>query len=88
VNWREWLSVRNVGIDPRAKSASCGASSEFLSFLVLVQGYTLLAEPLVTIAQALALGVLVGLGAGIGAYLLSRDSPRGRRIAKTSDCVS
>jgi len=59
-----------MGIDPRAKSAFLWGLVGFLSFLVLVQGYTLLAEPLVTIAQALALGVLVGLGAGIGAYLL------------------
>jgi len=77
-----------MGIDPRAKSAFLWGLVGFLSFLVLVQGYTLLAEPLVTIAQALALGVLVGLGAGIERTCSSRDSPRGRRIAKTSDCVS
>ncbi|MFB1063756.1 hypothetical protein [Natrinema sp. H-ect4] len=59
-----------MGIDPRAKSAFLWGLVGLLSFLVLVQGYALLAEPIVTIAQALAIGALVGLGAGVGAYLL------------------
>ncbi|PGF16538.1 hypothetical protein CP556_10680 [Natrinema sp. CBA1119] len=59
-----------MGIDPRAKSAFLWGLVGFLSFLVLVQGYALLVEPIVTIAQALAVGALVGLGAGVGASLL------------------
>ncbi|WP_226039284.1 hypothetical protein [Natrinema sp. DC36] len=59
-----------MGIDPRAKSAFLWGLVGFLSFLVLVQGYALLAEPIVTIAQALVLGLLVGLGSGVGASLL------------------
>ncbi|PCR91246.1 hypothetical protein [Natrinema ejinorense] len=58
------------GIDPRSKSAFLWGLVGFLSFLVLVQGYALLAEPIATITQALALAALVGLGAGGGAYLL------------------
>jgi uncharacterized protein YebE (UPF0316 family) len=59
-----------MGIDPRAKSAVLWGLVGFLSFLVLVQGYALLAESLVTITQALALALAVGIGAGAGAYLL------------------
>ncbi len=59
-----------MGIDSRAKSAFLWGIVGFLSFLVLVQGYALLAEPIVTLAQALGIGLLVGLGAGAGAYLL------------------
>ncbi len=59
-----------MGIDPRTKSAVLWGVIGCLSFLVLVQSYALLAEPLVTIAQALGLALPVGLGAGTGAYLL------------------
>ncbi|WP_226003937.1 hypothetical protein [Natrinema salinisoli] len=73
-----------MGIDPRAKSAFLWGLVGLLSFLVLVQGYALLAEPLVTITQALALALLVGMSAGAGAYLLeprlaARAADRGER---------
>ena len=41
-----------------------------LSFLVCVQAYALFVESLVTITQALALAVLVGLVVAGGAYVL------------------
>ncbi len=59
-----------MGIDPRTKSAVLWGIVGCLSFLVLVQSYALLADPLATITQALGLALLVGLGAGTGAYLL------------------
>ncbi|QCS41537.1 hypothetical protein [Natrinema versiforme] len=59
-----------MGVDPRAKSAALWGLVGFLSFLVLVQSYALLATPIVTITGALGLGLVVGLAAGIGAYVL------------------
>ncbi|OLZ39945.1 hypothetical protein A6E15_02645 [Natrinema saccharevitans] len=59
-----------MGIDPRTKSAVLWGLVGALSFLVLVQGYALLVAPLVSITGALALAAAVGIGAGLGAYLL------------------
>ncbi len=59
-----------IGIGSRTKSAVLWGLVGTLSFLVLVQGYALLATPLVSVAGALALAVAVGAGAGLGAYLL------------------
>ncbi|MDS0475366.1 hypothetical protein [Natrinema sp. 1APR25-10V2] len=58
------------GIDPRLKSALLWGIVGALSFLVLVQGYALAVEPIVSIAGTAALELLIGVGAGIGAYLL------------------
>ncbi|WP_440771094.1 hypothetical protein [Natronorubrum sp. DTA28] len=41
-----------------------------MTFLVLVQGYALFVEPLVSIAQAAFVAAIVGTGTAIGAYLL------------------
>ncbi len=41
-----------------------------MAFLVLVQGYALLREPLVSITQGFVVAVLVGIGAAGAAYLL------------------
>ena len=58
------------GLDPRAKSALLWGAVGSLSFLVCAQGYTLLAEPILPITQALTLAVPVGVAAGACAYLL------------------
>ena len=57
-------------LSPRAKSALLWGAVGVLSFLVLVQGYALLVEPLVTITQGAAIALLVGVGGAGGAYLL------------------
>lgn len=57
-------------LSPRVKSALLWGAVGVLSFLVLVQGYALLVEPLVTITQGVAIAFLVGIGAAGGAYLL------------------
>ncbi len=59
-----------MGIGPRTKSAVLWGLVGGLAFLVLVQGYALLVAPLVSITGALALAAAVGIGAGLGAYLL------------------
>ncbi|ELY61313.1 hypothetical protein C491_00607 [Natronococcus amylolyticus DSM 10524] len=58
------------GLSRRAKSALLWGLVGALSFLVLVQGYALFVERLVTMAQGALVAVLVGIGAGIGSYLL------------------
>ncbi|WP_254525030.1 hypothetical protein [Natrinema caseinilyticum] len=58
------------GIDPYAKSAALWGAIGFLSVLVLVQGAALVREPIVTMAQGLALATLVGLATTLGSYLL------------------
>ncbi|TYL38267.1 hypothetical protein CV102_13825 [Natronococcus pandeyae] len=57
-------------LSPRVKSALLWGAVGVLSFLVLVQGYALLVEPLVTITQGVVIALLVGVGAAGGAYLL------------------
>ncbi|WP_306053533.1 hypothetical protein [Natronococcus wangiae] len=57
-------------LSPRAKSALLWGAVGALSFLVLVQGYALLVEPLVTISQGAVIALFVGIGAGGAAYLL------------------
>ncbi|SEW12699.1 hypothetical protein [Natrinema salifodinae] len=59
-----------MGLDPRTKSALLWGVVGCLSFLVLVQGYTLFVEPPLSIARGLAVGLAVGVGATIGAYVL------------------
>ncbi|WP_394739104.1 hypothetical protein [Natronococcus roseus] len=58
------------GLSRRAKSALLWGLVGALAFLVLVQGYALFVEPLVTMGQGALVAVLVGIGAGIGSYLL------------------
>ncbi|ELY65604.1 hypothetical protein [Natronococcus jeotgali] len=60
------------GSSRRAKSALLWGVVGALAFLVLLQGYALLAEPPVTITQGALVAVLVGLGAGLGSFLLER----------------
>ena len=57
-------------MDVRVKSALLWGAVGFMAFLVLVQGYALFQEPLVSITQGAAVAVLVGLGAAGAAYLL------------------
>ncbi|WP_293032110.1 hypothetical protein [Natronococcus sp.] len=59
-----------LGLSRRAKSALLWGVVGALSFLVLVQGYALFVEPLVSIAQGALVAALVGIGAGVGSYLL------------------
>ena len=54
----------------RVKSALLWGAVGVLSFLVLVQGYALVAGPLVTIGQGAAVAALVGAGASASAYVL------------------
>ncbi|WP_195893032.1 hypothetical protein [Halopiger djelfimassiliensis] len=57
-------------LTPRVKSALLWGLGGAMTFLVLAQGYTLLAEPPVTIAQGGAVAGLVGVATAIGAYAL------------------
>ena len=59
-----------LGLEPRAASALLWGLVGCLSMLVCVQGYALLVAPLVTIAQALGLALVVGLVVAGGAYVL------------------
>jgi hypothetical protein len=59
-----------LGLSRRAKSALLWGLVGALAFLVLVQGYALFVEPLVSITQGALVAVLVGVGAGVGSYLL------------------
>jgi hypothetical protein len=61
---------RRPRLSPRGKSALLWGAVGALTFLVLVQGYALLVEPLVSIAQGGLIALLVGCGAAGGAYLL------------------
>ena len=54
----------------RVKSALLWGAVGVLSFLVLAQGYALVAGPLVTIIQGAAVALLVGAGAAASAYAL------------------
>ena len=57
-------------MDPRTKSALLWGAVGFMTFLVLVQGYALLREPLVTITQGAAVAALVGVATAGSAYAL------------------
>ena len=59
-----------LGLDPRVKSALLWGAVGIMAFLVLVQGYALTVDPLVTITQAVAVALPVGAGAAIVAYAL------------------
>ncbi|WP_265108524.1 hypothetical protein [Halosolutus halophilus] len=54
----------------RRKSALLWGAVGALTFLVLLQGYALVVDPLVTISQGVGIAALVGIGATIGAYVL------------------
>jgi putative flippase GtrA len=64
------VSGHTFGPTGRRKSALLWGVVGVLSFLVLVQGYALLAEPIVPIGRALTIAAPVGIGATIGAYVL------------------
>ena len=59
-----------MSLSARQKSAILWGAVGFMSFLVLVQGYAVLREPIVSIIQGVAVALLVGAGAALGAYLL------------------
>jgi len=62
--------LKLLGLEARATSALLWGLVGCLSVLVGVQSYTLLVDPLVTITQALALALVVGLVVAGGAYVL------------------
>ncbi|QLG49089.1 hypothetical protein [Natrinema halophilum] len=68
------------GIDSRTRSAVLWGIVGFLSFLVLLQGYALVDEPIVSIGWGLVIASLVGFGSLVGSYLLEP------RIAAWSNC--
>ncbi|ADD05049.1 uncharacterized protein Nmag_1472 [Natrialba magadii ATCC 43099] len=57
-------------MNPRTKSALLWGAVGFMAFLVLVQGYALVVEPLVSIVQGFVVAVLVGVGTAVSAYVL------------------
>ncbi|ELY92737.1 hypothetical protein C483_07212 [Natrialba hulunbeirensis JCM 10989] len=57
-------------MNPRTKSALLWGAVGFMAFLVLVQGYALAVEPLVSIVQGFVVAVLVGVGTAVSAYVL------------------
>ncbi|AEH36605.1 hypothetical protein [Halopiger xanaduensis] len=59
-----------LGLGPRTTSALLWGAVGALAFLVLVQGYALVAAPLVTIVQAFAIAAVVGIVATVGTYVL------------------
>ncbi|MDQ2051197.1 hypothetical protein RBH26_11975 [Natronolimnohabitans sp. A-GB9] len=59
-----------LGLRPRVYSAVLWGIVGFLAFLVLVQGYALAVDPLVSLAQGAAIAALVGVGTTACAYRL------------------
>ncbi|MFC6719159.1 hypothetical protein ACFQGT_07015 [Natrialbaceae archaeon GCM10025810] len=57
-------------LTPRHKSALLWGAVGSLSFLVSIQGYALLLEPLVSLPRAFLVALLVGIGAALVAYAL------------------
>ncbi|WP_049915061.1 hypothetical protein [Natrialba taiwanensis] len=57
-------------MNPRLKSALLWGAVGAMAFLVLLQGYTLVVEPLVSIGAGVVIAVCVGTATGIGAYVL------------------
>ncbi|QFU84077.1 hypothetical protein GCU68_02275 [Natronorubrum aibiense] len=57
-------------MSPRLLSALLWGFGGALAFLVLVQGYTLAVDPLVSITQGLLVAVLVGVATAGSAYVL------------------
>ncbi|AXR77102.1 hypothetical protein [Natrarchaeobaculum sulfurireducens] len=55
-------------MNPRTKSALLWGAVGFMAFLVLVQGYALFVEPLVSITQGGAVALLVGVATATSAY--------------------
>ncbi|WP_121741364.1 hypothetical protein [Natronorubrum halophilum] len=61
---------RLAGFDPRLASALLWGAVGLMAFLALVQGYALVAEPLVSIGRAMLLSVVVGGAATVSAYAI------------------
>ncbi|OVE83981.1 hypothetical protein [Natronolimnobius baerhuensis] len=59
-----------ISLRPRVKSALLWGAVGFMAFLVLVQGYALVVEPLVSITQGAGIALLVAAGTAAGAYVL------------------
>ncbi|ELZ04123.1 hypothetical protein C480_11441 [Natrialba aegyptia DSM 13077] len=57
-------------MNPRLKSALLWGAVGAMAFLVLLQGYALVVEPLVSIGAGVVIAVCVGTATGIGAYVL------------------
>ncbi|RQG86989.1 hypothetical protein EA462_15190 [Natrarchaeobius halalkaliphilus] len=57
-------------MNPRLKSALLWGAVGFMAFLVLVQGYALIVEPLVTIVHGTILAVAVAIATTASAYAL------------------
>ncbi len=63
-----------------------------MTFLVLVQGYAVFDEPLVSITQAAAVAIIVGGGTAVSAYVLEHRIAQWsarraqRRRPSTDDC--
>ena len=57
-------------MNPRAKSALLWGAVGLMTFLVLVQGYALFVEPLVSITQGGAVALFVGVATATSAYTL------------------
>ncbi len=58
------------GLDRRVVSALLWGAVGFMAFLVLVQGYALFVESLVSITEGMFVAMIVGAGTAISAYLL------------------
>ncbi|APW97627.1 hypothetical protein CHINAEXTREME_07510 [Halobiforma lacisalsi AJ5] len=68
-------------MDPRTKSALLWGAVGFMTFLVLVQGYALLVEPLLTLPRGAAVAALVGAATTASAYVLEpRLAARSARV--------
>ena len=59
-----------MALDPRVKSALLWGAVAFMAFLVLLQGYALYDEPVLTMARGAALGLVVAAIAAGCAYVL------------------
>ncbi|RKD88042.1 hypothetical protein [Halopiger aswanensis] len=77
-----------LGLDPRTTSALLWGAVGALAFLVLVQGYALVASPLVTIVQGVAVAAVVGIGTTVGTYVLEPRVARRTANGSTRDTES
>ena len=57
-------------MNARSKSALLWGAVGFMTFMVLVQGYALAVEPLLSIGRGAAVAVLVGFATAGSAYVL------------------
>ena len=65
-------------VRPRTKSAVLWGAVGLMSFLVLIQGYAVFVEPVLSLRRAAAIGLVVGAGAGVAAYAIEH------RVAKVA----